>query len=459
MCIRSFRRATAILTSSERRRGEGQLPRKSHREWFRLLTGGAVGARNLVSLGLGQFVFAASSWGIVSVIAVLGSAESVGQLAFALAIVTPTYSFAKLRLRSVIATDLTGQLPLADYTATALFGALLALPACLLIAAVTGADDELMAIVGLVALSRAFEAMSVLSYGYKQRSDEMALVGISVTTRGVLTLALVALAFAMTESVVWVGAMMAVGGGLAFAFIDVRMLGHGLRAVDPPALPSIRNVRRIVTATLPLGGAALLMSLTDNIPRLMLNSEAGLAELGVFATFGYVVTGAMALTRAINSAATPRIARAFAERDAALLAERIRGLVVMSSLIGASGLVLALAVGEPFLRVVFGPEFADYSTEFTLMAVYAWMVLVFAGLTVALVAARQFRVQLIVQVVTVVVVSVSAFVLIPDHGVLGAVTSLLVSGAARVLLTIAVVVGVVRSIGDPSDDLLGSSHG
>lgn len=435
------------------------MPRKSRKEWFRLITGGAVGARNLVSLGLGQAVFAVTSWGIVSVIAVLGSAESVGQLAFALAIVTPTYAFAKLRLRSVVATDMTSRLPLADYAVAALFGALLALPACLLIAVVTGADDELMAIVGLVALSRAFEAMSHIGYGYQQRSDKMTPVGISVTTRGVLTLALVTIAFSLTESVVWVGAMMAVGGGLTFLFFDARMLSHGLRALDSLSVPSTRNVRRIVTATLPLGGFALLMSLTDNIPRLMLNSEAGLAELGVFAAFGYVVTGATALTRALDSAATPRIGRAFADRDAALLTERIRGLVLMSSLIGAVGLVFAMTVGEPFLRVAFGPEFADYSTEFTLMTVYAWMLLVFAGLTVVLVAARQFRVQLLVQVLTVVVVSVSGLVFIPEHGLLGAVISLLIGGAVRVLSTIAVVVALVLSIGEPSDDLLGSSHG
>lgn len=209
----------------------------------------------------------------------------------------------------------------------------------------------------------------------------------------------------------------------------------------------------------PLGGFELLMSLSDSISQIMLNSDAGRAELAVCAALGFVVTAGTAPTLLLDSAATSRIRREFADPDAALPAARIPGLVPMSSLIGAGGLVSAMAVGEPFQRFAFGPEFVDYSTKFTPMAVCAWMVLVFAGLTVVLVAARQVGMPIFAHVLTMAAVLVSGFVLVPEHGLPGAVISLLIGGAVKVLSAVALVATPVLLVGESSNDQLGSSHG
>ena len=407
-----------------------------------------MGGQNFVALTIGQSVFAAAEWGVISALALLGSAEDVGELAFALAIVTPIFAVSKLRLRSVVATDVSHEYPLSDYLFTGVAGAVVSIPIALAVSVVLGETAGVTAIVGWVALSRAFEGVSHISYGYQQRTDEMTPIGISVGARGVLSLVLAAGAFALTGSVAWAAAGLALGHAVPLIFYDYSYLKMGLSEPDESTAPTWRAVHTLVIATLPLGLFAFLMSLTDNVPRLVLNEHSGLAELGIFATFGFAVTGVTAVTRALDSAASPRIARALSRRDVTMVRQRIRGLTVVASLIGALALILALTVGESFLDLAFGPEFAAYAAEFSWMAVYAWMVLVFAGWTVTLLAARKFKQQLYIQIATVLVVFISGLVLIPSYGLMGAVESLLAGGVVRLVLTAAVVRGVIRAVAE-----------
>jgi O-antigen/teichoic acid export membrane protein len=277
-------------------------------------------------------------------------------------------------------------------------------------------------------------------------------IGISVAVRGILALVLAGGAFALTGSVIWAAAGSAFGDVIPFFVYDLGFLKKGLSSAGEAVKPAWPAIRRLFITTLPLGLFAFLMSLTDNIPRLVLNANSGLAELGIFATFGYAVTGVTAVTRALDGAASPRIARALARRDVAIVKRRIRGLTVVASLIGAVALVLAVTVGESFLDLAFGPEFAAYSVEFSWMALYAWMVLVFAGWTVTLVAGRKFKHQLYIQIATVTVVIVSGLALIPPYGLMGAVGSLLVGGIVRLLMTASVVRSVVRSVEEDHDE-------
>jgi O-antigen/teichoic acid export membrane protein len=416
------------------------------KSWLKKLSGGSVGGRNFVVLTIGQTVFAAASWGTLSALALLGSAEDVGELAFALAIVTPTFAMSKLRLRSVVATDVNHEYPKADYVVATLAGAVVSIPIALAVSAALGATASLTAVVAWVALSRAFESMSHVSYGFQQRTDLMTPIGISVGARGLVSMILAAAAFAWSGSVAWAGAGIALGHAVPFFLYDLPYLRPSTAPPGERWAASWPSIRRLTVAALPLGLFAFLMSLSDNIPRLVLGQEWGLAELGVFASFGYVVTGVTAVTRALDSAASPRIARALARRDLGMVRQRIRGLTMVASLIGAFGLALAVTIGAPFLDLAFGPEFAAYSTEFAWMAVYGWMVLVFAGWTVTLVAARRFKEQMYIQIATVLTVLLSGFALIPSFGLMGAVGSLLAGGLVRLVLTASVIRRVIRGV-------------
>src|SRR5687767_4178506 len=62
----------------------------------------------------GQAAYAASQWGILIVLAKLGTPAMVGQFALGFAIAAPVFMFANLQLRAVIATDASQDFRIAD---------------------------------------------------------------------------------------------------------------------------------------------------------------------------------------------------------------------------------------------------------------------------------------------------------------------------------------------------------
>ena len=76
---------------------------------------------------VGNVVYAASQWGILTVLAKLGSPEMVGQFALGLAIAAPVVMFTNLQLRGVLATDARDEYRFGDYLALRLCATLLAM--------------------------------------------------------------------------------------------------------------------------------------------------------------------------------------------------------------------------------------------------------------------------------------------------------------------------------------------
>src|SRR5579875_2135561 len=84
---------------------------------------------NFVWTSAGNAVYAASQWGMVSVLAKLGTPELVGQYALGVAVTTPILMLAQLNLRSVIATDVRREHQFRDYRDLRAASLLLALAA------------------------------------------------------------------------------------------------------------------------------------------------------------------------------------------------------------------------------------------------------------------------------------------------------------------------------------------
>lgn len=404
------------------------------------VTGGAFGGRNFLSLGVGQVVMGVSQWATISVLALLGGAADVGELALALAVVTPIYELVKLKLRDVLATDVDHRWPVSDYLLLTIVASAVGLVLSAVIAGVLGGTTAVLVVAG-VAVSRGYEAVSHISYGYQQQSDAMAKIGRSLSLRGVLSIALLAVAFWLTRSVVLAAASMAVTNALIYHFYDrAEMVGADRSQPDEAealhsGTGSLVRIRKLAISAYPLGVFSALHAMTDSVPRLIVGVQLGLADLGIFAAFGYVVTGTSYITRALSQASSSRMASLVATGTRSQLSNRIRHLVFISAVAGIAVIAGAYLFGEVFLRLAFGSEFAEFSTEFTIMSAYAFLLFVQTPLNLLLIAAREFSVQMVIQIVTTVAAVGATFLLVPIDGIRGAVFALLLAGLIRLVAT------------------------
>jgi O-antigen/teichoic acid export membrane protein len=111
--------------------------------------------RNFSWTLVGNVVYAACQWGMLVVLAKLGSREIVGQFTLGLAVTAPVLMLANLQLRAVQVTDARHEYCFGDYLGLRLITTGLALLVIVLITVVAGYRWETSLIILVVGLAKA----------------------------------------------------------------------------------------------------------------------------------------------------------------------------------------------------------------------------------------------------------------------------------------------------------------
>lgn len=404
----------------------------------------AVRPRDFSWMVVGNLSFAVAQAAILSVLAHLGGPAVVGEFTVALAVVTPTMMFAQLRLRDVVATDAGGERPFHDYLTLTATTSVIAVIVAVGIGLMVDGPGPVAWVVFAWAIARGTEALSLIVYGLQQQRGEMSRVGKSNIARGLLSVVFVGTTYAVTEHLAWSVGSAAVAYLIVFVAYDTR---GAYQYLDRTGYrPNWRRLGSLALRSIPLGAFALLTSLNDNIPRLILNETHGKAILGIFGAFGFVVLGGSSITRALGQAAAPRLGASFAAGDSEGFRRQLVGLAGIAGGIGAFALLAAVTIGEPMLRIAFGTEFAAYSNDFVLVVVYASLLFLASPLTVALIAARRYRAQLLIQIASVVAIAIVGLTAIPQYGIRGAALALIASGLVRVIASSTILARSIHSL-------------
>jgi O-antigen/teichoic acid export membrane protein len=378
---------------------------------------------------LGGATYALAQWLIVVVIARVGTPADLGRFSLALALVAPPALLFGLNLRTLVATDASQAHALDDIFRLRIWASALYLA---LVAVLVGFVSSVAALAVALALWKTVDSFSDICYGAYQRAERMDRIGSSQCVKAAAMVGAFSLGFAATGDLLIATAM------LVAASISV------LYALDLPSLrgePSIdtRPWSALVLAALPAGGVVFLDSLVLNVPRYLLHAQHGAAELGFFSSAAYFMVAGGTLAGAIGCSVTPRLARLYLSDRAGFRWLLFRALR-WSLAVGAIGIVLAAAFGEPLLGLVYGPAYAAYAATLVIVMLAAalWYG---AGIACSAInAARRFHLHLWIMAASLAVLAVAAWLLVPPLGAPGAAWALCVSMAVRFVLSLATVV-------------------
>jgi len=378
----------------------------------------------------GNVVYAATQFGMLSVLAKLGSPSTVGQYALGLAITAPVFMLTNLQLRGVQATDAHDQYKFADYFTLRCLCTLVGLSLIAGIVALSHYDTVTKLVVILIALAKAIETFSDLIAAHLQKYERLDQVAAALMLRGLASVGMFALAFWLTHSLVISVIALAVTWLAVICLYDFRVL-----------LPILQNqvffrysysvLRRLAWLSLPLGIVMALNSLSTNIPRYILEHKLGTAELGIFASLAYLVTAMGLISVALGQSACTRMSRLLADGNISDFTRVLRKLMTMSVLLGATGVLLASTLGKPVLTLVYRPEYADHLNLLVVMVIDASVTSMCVFLGFGMTAARCFRSQIPIMVANVVATIVLTYVLLPHFGMLGGGFALLLSSTVQ----------------------------
>lgn len=385
----------------------------------------------------GELCNAAAQWFSLMVIAKLGSAEALGRYSLGLAIATPIVIFANLHLRPIYVVDTRSRWGFADFLGLRS----LLLPLALLIVAgvclARGWPWQTSAVVMLIAVLRVSEGASDIFYARAQRAEHMDPIGISRALRGVWWIGLLSLGLTFANDVVAVALVAA--AMLAHTWLFDRRKAAAVEIPDDPTGTSMRPrfdaqaLRGLLREALPIGVAAGLLGLTANIPAYVLEDRRGVAAVGILAAVLSIRQAASVINMALGNAAIARLAKLSVDdaRGFWRLLAKLMGVVV---LLNGLGVAVVALFGDLYLRYGFAPEYESYVPQLVLASIAAVIVGLANILSQTLTALSQFRIQLWINLVVVIVTAAVAFWRIPAHGLDGAVETFLVIASFRFVI-------------------------
>lgn len=402
---------------------------------------------NFSWITLGRGLFAVCQWGMLAVLAKLTAAEVVGQFTLALAIGAPIFKLANLGLRHVQATDVRDEYAFGDYLGLRHATNLLALLAVAGVALYSDSRPETVLVIVLVGLTKALAATSEVFYARFQLCERMDHVARSLMLRGPLSLAALAAGAGLAGSLPLGVAAWVLCSTLVLLLYDLprgrRCLPAGTR-VRPRA--DAATLARLAWQALPLGLAAMLVSLALNVPRYFVADQLGLEALGYFAAMLYVLVAANQFMMALGHAASARLARLYAQGQARRFARLLARLAALGLLLGLLGLAGVAAFGPTLLRLLYTDAYAAHAGVFTLVMGAALIRYVASLLQFGVTAARRFRIQVLHHsLVTLAALAASACLIAP-YGLTGAALVTLITASVDLLGILAINVWSIRQL-------------
>jgi O-antigen/teichoic acid export membrane protein len=395
----------------------------------------------------GNLIYSLCQWGVLTVIAKTGTPAMVGMFALGLAITAPVIQLANLQLRGVQATDARQEHAFGDYVALRLVTTVIALIASAGIALAIDRSPETTAVILLIALAKAVDAVSDVVYGHFQQLERMDVIARAQVANGALSLALTAAGLIIADDIVAGVAGYLVGSIVPLVAYTIPAARRSLRATEPMARWEPAALHRLAWTALPLGVVMLLISLNANIPRYVIEHEQGEGGLGVFAALVYIVVAAGMVVTAVGQALSPRLARQVAAGSVEGFRKLVARAVLTSLALGVAGAVAALVIGRPVIALLYTAEYADDAVALALLALGGGVTFAASFAGFAMTAARRFRAQVPVFLAVVLATTAASLTLVPAYGLRGAMGALLLGAAVQLVASLWVVRGALGASG------------
>ncbi|GAB4180529.1 MAG: lipopolysaccharide biosynthesis protein [Coleofasciculaceae cyanobacterium] len=401
--------------------------------------------RNFSWTLVGNVVYAACQWGMLVVLAKLGSREIVGQFTLGLAVTAPVLMLANLQLRAVQVTDARHEYRFGDYLGLRLITTGLALLVIILITVVAGYRWETSLIILVVGLAKAVESVSDVFYGLLQQHERMDRIALSMMIKGPLSLLLLGIGVYLTGQVLWGVVGLAVAWSVVLVGFDIRSGALMLGSISNPIATALRprwqmkTLRKLVWIALPLGFVMMLLSLNTNIPNYLIERYLGERELGVFAAIAYLMVAGSMVVSALGESASPRLAKYYEAGNNAAFRTLLLKMVGISVLLGGAGVLVAAIGGRQLLTLIYRPEYAEHADLFVWLMVVAGIGYVSSFLGCGMTAARYFGVQMPLFALVTTITAIAGLWLIPSQGLQGAAIALLIAAIVRAIMSLGVI--------------------
>lgn len=399
---------------------------------------------NFLWILAGSMVKNGAKWAMFIALTKTMTAEVVGSFALALAITTPISILAQMQLRVALITDAGDEHRFGAYYALRLITMAVSVIIMAAVAAGLYGATTMAALIVIVGLAQTAQSLRDIWIGLAQKHERMDVTARGNMLDGVLSLLLFVVGLLLSKNILIAATGMMCASFLTWLIYDrphVRQVVGDEVATVPEWHP--RAMVKLFWVALPLGLTTALVSLNSNIPRYLIEYFLDKKHVGYYASIAYFVLVTRLVIGSLGRAASPRLAILFRKSRRRYLVLVLK-LVVIALALGAVNVSLALAIGEPFLRIVYNEEYARYSHILVILLGASGIGYVNSFLGTAISAARFFTIQPFISGTGVLTSLAAGLLLIPAYGLDGAAWAAVCTISLAVLINVCVVVYLYR---------------
>lgn len=399
---------------------------------------------------LGSIIYAGAQFVIIILLNKFGSPEIVGQYSLGLAVTAPIYMLSHLHLRSVLIVDSSGQYEVGDYIGLRLLTTSAAFLITVCIALLGGFNQMTQLIILMISLYRVIESISDILLGILQKQEKLDQITICRISKGLVSMLIFAMVFIPTHNLVLSLLIQVIGWLMATLWFELRVT----KAITS-LIPYFhwKRLARLLLLSSPLGIVLAFMSLNTNLPQYAIAYFVGEYQLGVYASFSYLIVACNVVVTALGEAITPRLARFHAEGKH----KEFTKLVIRMILAGISLSLVACLVGwlfgQQILSLIYNAKMAQETELFHLFLVSTAFVFVSSYLWYALTSTGKYLPQIPLFLATVITNALSCYFLVPQYGAVGAAIGSMIALTVQMLGSIAVLYWVLMRAKRPEEQL------
>ncbi|MCJ8007994.1 oligosaccharide flippase family protein [Lederbergia wuyishanensis] len=377
---------------------------------------------------ISNIIYAGCQWGILVVLAKLGSPEMIGRFTLALAITAPILLLTNLQLRSVQATDTQDNYVFGDYLGLRYIASIATFTITIFVIFFAGYPVETAIIIIIMCLAKIIESISDVVFGLLQKKELMDQIAISKILKGLLSVIVLGLVVWITGSLILGTMGLAISWMITLLFYDIKSIRPFIRFKPRFNLTTILG---LVKLSLPLGLIMMMSSLNTNIPRYFLEYYIDEKTLGFFAAIAYLIVAGNTVISALGQSATPRLAKYYANgkrKDFLILILKLAGI---GAFLGLLGVIISIFFGEELLTIIYNKDYASYSDVFLIIMIAGAINYTGSFLGYGMTAARSFKIQPYLGIIWVISSLIGSYFLIPSYGITGAAYVLILGASIQ----------------------------
>lgn len=382
--------------------------------------------KNFSWVFVGRGVYAVTQWGILIVLAKLGTPEVVGQFGLALAVTAPIFALSNFNLRELMSSDINDKYSFSTYLGLRLVSIFVSIVLISSVIYKVGYSLDVAILIFWVGIAKSIENISDVLFGLFQKHEQMIYIANSIMLKGGFSLLCVSIVYYLTHSLILAVCSMCVVWGSVMYFFDLKNATR-LFFYKQTLKPNfhLATLGTLGWHAIPLGISTFVVSLNTNIPRYLLERYHSEEVLGYFTGLVYFIAAGDIIFTALRQASIPRLSLFYKENRPAFY-KLLLQLITLSAFLGGGGVLIAQFFGKPLLLFFYSAEYTKYSNIFVWLMIIGALRYMFGFISTALIVMRLLQMQMFFLSVTTVVGLVVAWVFIPVYGQMGAVWSMLI---------------------------------